>query len=189
MATLRKREDWLTLLDALERGDRVALARVTRLIMGYLARFRAHEFQDSWDDICQNVLTALIRSRRRGALRDPGAFVSYVGTITRNELVNWIRRDRRPRAAGALEGLEAQLERGVSVPEPGRDEDPDLRVDLARALGSLEEKNLQVVTAIYLNGQTYEQAAKTLGMPLGSLKRHQTQGLRELRQLMGMDPR
>ena len=66
-------------------------------------------------------------------------------------------------------------------------EDPDLLVDLERALASLPEKQRLVVDAVYLQGATYEDAARSLGMPLGTLKRMQTAGLRELRRVMEAD--
>jgi RNA polymerase sigma-70 factor (ECF subfamily) len=182
-----QRDDWLALLEALERGDRVALVRVTQLITNYLVRFRAYGFRDSWDDVTQNVLIALIRSRQRGALLEPGAFVSYAGTITRNELATWIRKNKRHDGSHQLEDLQGELERGLGAPEQRRDKRPDLRNDLARALDGLQEKDRQVLSAIYLERQTYEQASKSLGMPLGTLKRRQTQGLREVRQRMGVD--
>ena len=40
--------------------------------------------------------------------------------------------------------------------------------------------------AIYLEGHSYQDAADRLEMPLGTLKRLQTEGLRELREKMGI---
>ena len=86
--------DWLAAVAAVERGDRVALVKITNVITGYLAGYRAYEHRDSWDDLCQEVLIAVIRGVRKGAIRNPAAFVSYVGSITRNKLMDWIDQSR-----------------------------------------------------------------------------------------------
>jgi len=180
-------EDWLALLERLEKGDRMALARLTSLVTGYLARFHAYQHRDSWDDVCQEVLIKLVRAARRGAIRDPRAFVGYVGTVTRRTLIDWLRKNARlgiTDAAGKPERAEAELERLEA--DVGSRKSPDLLVDLDRAVAELPEAQLRAVSAIYLEGRSYEEAAERLGMPLGTLKRHQTQGLRAMRERMGL---
>jgi RNA polymerase sigma-70 factor (ECF subfamily) len=180
-------EDWLALLERLEKGDRVALVRLSSLVTGYLARFHAYEHRDSWDDVCQEVLIKLVRAARQGAIRDPRAFVSYVGTVTRSTLIDWLRKNARLGIADAArnpEQAERELERLEA--DVGSHKSPDLLVDLDRAVSELPEAERRTVDAIYLEGRSYEEAAERLGMPLGTLKRHQTQGLRALRERMGL---
>ncbi len=167
-------EDWLAVLGALEKGDRVAVARVTAVITGFLARYGAYDVRDSWDDLCQEVLISLIRSARRGALREPSAFISYTGTITRNALIDHVRHETQPESRVLKERLQ----------EEGQRPPPDLLLDLQRAREGLPERLRRVVETIYLEGHNYETAAKLLDVPLGTLKRLQTQGLRELRDKM-----
>ena len=167
-------EDWLAVLDALEKGDRVAVARVTAVITGFLARYGAYDVRDSWDDLCQEVLISLIRSARRGVLREPSAFISYTGTITRNVLIDHVRRETRPESRELRERLQEAGERRL----------PDVLLDLHRAREGLPERLRRVVETIYLEGHSYATAAKLLGVPLGTLKRLQTQGLRALRERM-----
>jgi RNA polymerase sigma factor (sigma-70 family) len=181
------REDWISVLDALQKGDRVALVKVTGLITGFLARYRAYDLRDSWDDLCQEVLAVLIRSARRGAIRDPRAFVSYTGTVTRNELNDWIRQRKKPGSADLLGDPEAAIAAGEGGEAAPRHRDPDLLVDLSRALESLPEKQRHVMEAVYFQGMSYEEAARHLGMPFGTLKRLQTQALKELRKKMGFE--
>jgi RNA polymerase sigma factor (sigma-70 family) len=178
-------EDWLAALDALQRGDRVALVKVTRVITGYLARFGAYDLRDSWDDLCQEVLMALIASVRKGALREPRAFVSYAGTITRNKLADWLQRNR-PTATPVPEGV-----RDTANPDPptAGPADPDIRIDLQRALTMLPDRQRQVMETVYFQGRTYEEASQQLGIPLGTLKRLLTDGLAELRDRIGATPR
>lgn len=180
-------EDWLGLLRRVREGDRVALVRVTAVVTGYLARMGAYELRDSWDDVCQEVLLKLLRAESEGAIRDPRAFVAYTGTVTRRALVDWVRKNQKGAAPDPLvddDGREPRLERVAS--ELAAAPDPDLRLDLQRALDALPESPRRVLSAIYLEGRSYEEAAQGLEMPLGSLKRHQTQGLKLLRERMGV---
>ena len=179
-------EDWLAVLARLEKGDQVALIKVTNVITGFLARFRAYEYRDSWDDLCQEVLVALVRSARKGAIRDPRAFISYTGSITRNKLTDWIHQKQKP----GNPDLEGDPELAGAILDPaeggGGSASPDVLLDLSRALEALPEKVRHVMDAVYLRGMGYEEAAKHLGMPFGTLKRMQTQGLKQLREKMGI---
>lgn len=68
--------DWGDTLEALARGDLAAFDRVTNLVTSYLARIGAYAVRDSWDDLVQEVLMALLRSPPRSA--EPGAIVRHV---------------------------------------------------------------------------------------------------------------
>lgn len=175
-------ENWLDVLKALLEGDRVALVKVSSVVTGYLARYRAYEIRDSWDDLVQEVLVALIKSGREGRLRDARAFVSYVGMITRNKLLDWHARQAkpgRPDAEGDPDGA-----RGILDGARRDERDPNLLIDLERCLGALGERQRRVVEAVYVQGYSYDEAADLLQMPLGSLKREQTGGLKALRECM-----
>jgi len=173
--------EWERVLEELGRGDRVAFARVTRLIMSLLARLRLHDLQAHWDDIAQEVMVQILKSVEAGTIRDTSLFVSFCATITRRESFVWLRRHREQRERSARISPEEK------ACVPNRTDDPDLRVQMARALDGLSEKSRQVMEMIYLRGHTYEEAALELGMPLGTLKRTQTQALRELRAKLGID--
>jgi RNA polymerase sigma-70 factor (ECF subfamily) len=176
----RANEDWLAVLQALLAGDRVALVKVSGVVTGFLARYRAYEQRESWDDLVQEVLIALIRSGRDGRIRDARAFVAYVGMITRNKLYDW----RSNHAKPGRPGIEGAVEASDFEAPANRSEDPGLRVDLERCLGKLPDRQRSVVEAVYIQGQSYEEAALSLGRPLGSLKRDQTVGLQALRDCM-----
>ena len=176
-------EDWEAVLTAVQAGDRVALVKLTNLVTGFLARYRAFEVRESWDDLIQEVLVALVRSAQRGALRDGRAFVSYVGSITRNKLAD--HRDRMRRPGGP--DLEGDPETAHALAELGEGRHTDVYVELQRGLDRLSEKLRQVVGAVYMRGLSYEEAARELGIPLGTLKRLQVRALRELRGSMGVE--
>ena len=177
-------EDWGAVLRSLEQGDRVAVVKVTGVITAFLAHYRAYDLRDSWDDLCQEVLISLIRSQRSGAIRDPAAFLRYTGTITRNALTDWVEAKRKP-GNPDLKGNPDALQGGPQQTQRGG-VDSDTLLDLRRALGGLPEKERKVMEAVYLQGMSYQDAAVHLEMPLGTLKRMQTQGLKDLRKIMGV---
>jgi len=179
--------DWRPVLEGLEKDDPMAVLEVTDLVSGFLARFGAYEIRPAWSDIIQEGLIALVKAAQRGAIREPRAFVSYVGTTTRNHLANWLRKNRRVNANElkiAPELAEQLTAEPIAAP---RAEDPELRVDMDRALAKLSEAERRAIDAIYFQGRTYEEAASLLSLSLGTLKNLQVRGLRELRRHMGVN--
>ena len=89
------KEDWIAVLDQLLAGDRLAFAKINRLISGFLVQLRAFDFRDEWDDLRQEVVMSLVANARAGRLRDPEAFLGYVRIITRNKVVDRLKGARR----------------------------------------------------------------------------------------------
>lgn len=176
--------NWLDVMEMLQKGDRVALLKVTRVITGYLTRYRAYEIQDSWDDLCQEVLIALINSVQRDQIQHENAFISYLGTITRNKLSDWISKHRRAGSDSFLGDQETALAILDKLSADDSHQQKDDLLDLRNALETLPEREKNVITHIYIQGHSYEEAASLLAMPLGTLKRLQTQGLKLLRDKM-----
>lgn len=183
-----KHEDWLAHLEALSRGDQVAFVKISGVITGFLKRYGAYDLEQEWDDLIQDVMLGLVRAAQRGSIRAPAAFVNYAGSITRNKLADWLERAKRPGRPG-FSGEAQDLEDCVNQVDRGEREDTDLLLDLQRAVSDLPEKPRRVLEAVYINGHSYAEASKQLGLPLGTLKRHQTEGLRLLRSHMGIQPR
>ena len=175
-------EDWLAVMEALRNGDRVALAKVSRLITGCLVRYRGRALaDDACDDIRQEALLALSQSVQQGSLRDPRAFVAYAGAMVRNMLLVRVRSEKR-RVALAHRVREIRAAAG----SPPCEHEQSLRIDLERALDKLPERQRLVVEALYVRGLRYAEAAQELGMPLGTLKGLQVQGLVGLRRALGV---
>lgn len=180
-------EDWFQVMAQLQQGDRLALLKVTRVITGYLARYRAYDIRDSWDDLCQDVLMALIKSVQEQRIDHANAFIGYLGMITRNKLVDWINHSRR---AGSDQFLGDQDTALAILDRIGQDDGHARRddlIDLQNALHGMPEREKQVVSCIYIEGLSYEEAAARLQIPLGTLKRLQTAGLKILRRRMRVD--
>ena len=184
--------EWFTLVARLEAGDLEAFRRVTGVVHGFLARYGAYRLRDSWEDIAQEAVIALLRAIRRGQLHDPRAFVSYLGAITRNKLADWVRLEER---SGALSPKPEPRSDGGEVRgfidrprHDSRTQDLDVLLDLRAALATLPGRQQRVLDAVYLQGHTYGDAATGLDLPLGTLKRMQTQGLRNLRTTLTLAP-
>ena len=74
----RGQTDWGATLEALLEGDALALARLTRLINGFLGRWNAYDFRSDWDDLVQEVVVAGAIALRDGKIRDRRAVVGYL---------------------------------------------------------------------------------------------------------------
>ncbi len=127
------------------------------------------------------MLIALIRSARKGSIRDPRAFINYVGTTTRRKLIDHIDKSERPGAPDKLGDLSAAETSDAALPRPPELQ-ADVLLDLKTSLEGLDPPQRRVIEAVYLHGHRYEDAAKLLDLPLGTLKRLQTQGLKSLRE-------
>ena len=173
--------DWMAILRGVREGDGEALARLTALVVSLLQRQGAYRIRESWADICQDVLMGLIDRVERGQLRSPHAFVSYAALITRNKVADFVQRCARVTSGGrrderhAAVPIEACLD--LAVDQLG----PDLLLEIDTRLRRLPDRTRAVLEAVYIQGKTYEEAARDLRIPLGTLKREQTQGLRWLR--------
>ena len=115
----------------------------------------------------------LLGLHQDGSIREPDAFIGLTDTITRNCFLDVIKKENR----------QADLPSRLEPDDPPSD--PDVLVDLWHALQDLPRELREVVEAIYLQGRSYEEAAKLLGIPEGTLRRRRTQGIRVLREKMG----
>ena len=168
--------DWIEVLARVEAGSRAALAQLTRLITSLLRRQGAQDLHEHWPDVCNDVLIALVRTMRRNGLRDPQAFVGYVAVVVRRKLEPYIK-------SKVLARRSSELDPETAAPAP-RAEDPQLLLDLEVGLGSLTLKQRRVIETIYFQGFTAVEAASVLRIPLGTVKRMQTEGLRGIREAM-----
>jgi RNA polymerase sigma factor (sigma-70 family) len=174
--------DWEDLLAGVTRGDAAALHRVTALITGYLARSGAFDLRDSWADIIQEVLSALIHVARRGGLRDPAALVGYALAVTRSKVNDWLAKTLRERKLrGDLESDRDSADEGLGLPV----QSTELWIDVFRGLSKLPTRERRALEEIYLRGLSYEQAAEALGLSLRQIKRLQHRGLATLRAVLG----
>ncbi len=175
-------EEWLAVFRALLEGDRIAFAKWNRLVTGFLVSFRAYDFEDEWDDLRQDVLSSVAENLRAGRLRDPQALVGYARIIARNKFIDRLKRRLRCAERETLP-WEEEISTAALVPgsvELARED----RQDLRRALAGLAERERLLIERVYLAGETYEEASRATGVPLGTLKRRLREGLALLREAL-----
>lgn len=172
------REDWAAVVDRLLEGDEVACLKLSRLITGFLASWRAYDFREEWQDLVQEVLIAVIRGAREGRIRNRDAVVGYVRTIAHHKLMDRLKKHLGRKEDETLEWQEA-TERGEELPSQAAVD--DLVVGMRLSLEKLPERKRQIVYGVYGEGKTYEQVAEETGTPLGTVKRYLREGLAELR--------
>lgn len=173
------REDWAAILDRLLEGDELACLKLSRLVTGFLAGWRAYDFRDDWQDLVQEVLMAVIVGAQQGRIRDRRAVVGYVRRIAHNKYMDRLKRHLGQREDQTLEWEEVTERGDTELPSrPARD---DLVVGVRLSLERLPEAKARVVYGVYGEGKTYEQVAEETSIPLGTVKRYLREGLAALR--------
>jgi len=128
------------------------------------------------DDLVQDCL---LRALAKQHLWQPGTDLrAWLFTILHNQHVNDVRREVRNGVAVPVE----------DVPVAAADDTAaalQLR-DLEGAITSLPEEQRQVILLVGLEDLRYEEAAKILGIPLGTVRSRLSRGRHTLRTLMDM---
>lgn len=170
--------DWLVVIQRVVDGDRLALVQASRLVSSFLARWNAFDFFDEWEDVVQESICAAALALREGRLREPQAVVGFLRTTARFKYVDRLRIHLGPGKDGKLP-WEAIIASGEHALEQRLG--AEAREDLRRALARVPDKKREAVTAVYVGGLTYEEAARATGIPLGTFKRYLRDGLAQLR--------
>jgi RNA polymerase sigma-70 factor (ECF subfamily) len=127
------------------------------------------------EDLVQDTLE---RAWRRFPLWRRGSDLrAWLFTIMHNVYVNQLRADQS-RQNLAADGAEVK-----SPVAPPRDDQLDLR-DLNRALRTLPAEQREVILLIGLEQMSYDEAAKILAVPIGTVMSRLSRGRDQLRMLM-----
>ena len=99
-----------------------------------------------------------------------GASLStWIYTITRNTCLTELKkRVTRPTVSLHEPEIEAAADRIPSLQSAGPE--PGAEMDVATLLAELPEKYRQVITLFYLEQKAYDEIARMLGLPLGTVK-------------------
>src|SRR5262249_293192 len=117
---------------------------------------------DRADDLVQDTL---VRAISKSHLWQDGTNLrAWLFTIMHNQHVNPVRRALREEATVSVDQVSSNLA-ATSDPTASR----QLR-ELERALGQLPEGQRQVVLLVGLEGMTYDEAAKILRVPIGTVR-------------------
>lgn len=130
------------------------------------------------DDLVQSCL---VRAIAKQHLWQEGTDLrAWLFTILHNQHVNNVRGSAREGTAVPVEDVAAALPVHSNALESLQ-----LR-DLDRAIGRLPEEQRQVILLVGLEGMRYEEVAKVLGIPIGTVRSRLSRARDTLRVLMGM---
>ncbi|MGH7032076.1 MAG: sigma-70 family RNA polymerase sigma factor [Stellaceae bacterium] len=131
------------------------------------------------DDLVQSCL---VRAVAKEHLWQPGTDLrAWLFTILHNQHVNDIRRSVR-------EGVSVPVEDMAPVLTSASNAAASLQLrDLERAMARLPEEQRQVILLVGLEGMRYEEVAKILGIPIGTVRSRLSRGREMLRELMDMN--
>ncbi len=127
---------------------------------------------DLVEDVVQEVFVAVWR--RAASFRpDRGDPAGWLYTITRNKLVDHWRRQGETAELGEVDaGSLAEVEGS------------DLRMTMRQALAHVAPDQRRAIEMAYFGGLTYEETARRLDLPVGTLKSRIHSGLKALRTLL-----
>ncbi|MDX2148586.1 MAG: sigma-70 family RNA polymerase sigma factor [Planctomycetota bacterium] len=172
-----------TLLQRIAAGDKVAVRECIDRYGGLiwsLARRLAASDSDA-EDTVQEIFVELWRHAGRF---DPNVAseTAFIAMIARRRLID--RRRKRDRQIDRQPLGEMDVG-GVRPPE-GRAEVGEEAVRAAGALRQLSADQQRVLTLSIYQGLSHEKIARTIDMPLGTVKTHARRGLIRIRELLGV---
>ena len=177
-------EDAALILAVLERDDRRAFAELVRRhqsrVRAVLLRLTRGD-AGAADDLAQETFVLAWRNLRR--FRFEARFSTWLYRIAFNA---WQSEARKKR-----EVLLESIDEAATIDEDAVHELPDIvaRVDLDRAMAALSDGERAAIAACYYADLTHEEAAKALGIPVGTVKTHVLRGKAKLKaRLAGKDP-
>jgi RNA polymerase sigma factor (sigma-70 family) len=150
-------DDELGLARRAAAGDAAAFAALVRTHEAAVRRFLARLTRgDGADDLAQEVFLKAWRSA--DAFRGEGSYRAWLMRIA------WTLFLSAQRAKGRRDAREQ------AAPEPGRHDDRDTAIDLQRALVGLGERERAASLLCFGEGCSHGEAARIMGIPLGTLK-------------------
>jgi RNA polymerase sigma-70 factor, ECF subfamily len=131
------------------------------------------------DDLVQDTL---VRGLAKAHLWQPGTDIrAWLFTIMHNQYVNNVRRAQRE---GAIVDVDQVASTLVATADPTVSRQLS---ELDRALGQLSKGQREVVLLVGLEGMSYDEAAKILRVPIGTIRSRLGRAREALRLLMGID--
>jgi RNA polymerase sigma factor (sigma-70 family) len=155
--------------------------RVRASIAAELPRLRRHAYSLLYsradaEDLVQDCLeTALAKS---ASLKDPERLRAWLFAILNNLFVTRLRSRARRGPALPIEDFADSL--AASVPAADR----DTARDLAKAMGKLSAEHRQVLLLINVEGQSYQEAADALEVPIGTVMSRLARARQRLRDFL-----
>jgi len=132
------------------------------------------------DDLVQDCL---VRAVAKQHLWQPGTNLrAWLFTIMHNQHVNYVRR-------AVKDGDHVGVDEIGPLPVEGNAEPTLALRDLRAAMEKLSIEQRQAILLVGLEGLNYEQAARILNVPIGTIRSRLSRGREELRRLMDITER
>ncbi len=168
------------LMDAIQHGDRAALAELYRRLapLAYRTALSICHERECAQDAVQDGFVAIWSSR---ATYSParGSVLTWATTIVRHRAIYLARRRSR---AGAVDRLPARIaQQPASDDVPGEFAARSEAREIAALIASLPPGQREVIRLGFFDGLTHEQIARRLALPPGTVKGRMRLGLRKLR--------
>ncbi len=128
------------------------------------------------DDVLQIVFVRIVRKRRR--LAQARCLDAYMYRIARNEAFRWIRRHKRDKVA-------TEVDDPWLTGSESRDDSEDWTEPLQAALGRLPQSQREVIVMKIYRQKTFQDIARFLGLPQGTVTSRYRYGMEKLRTLLG----
>jgi RNA polymerase sigma factor (sigma-70 family) len=140
---------------------------------GCLRRLGAYDLGDEWQDLCQEVVWALVRAVREGRAPADHAVSAYIGSIVHNQFVTWLRK-RGARPTESVETDECGADRLSIAWHAGSSSDAGRTIDqiaARRALSRLPHDWQSLLVAHYVEGCTIDALVSVNGTSRATLNR------------------
>jgi RNA polymerase sigma-70 factor (ECF subfamily) len=166
------------LLDAVARGDRIALSalydRTSAKLFGICLRLLGSESEA--EDVLQEAYVSVWRNAARF---DPAKAspVTWMAVVARNKAIDRLRRRTLP-----IEAIDAAADVADDSPTAfDLVQQSQETARLSSCLDELDEKPRAMIRAAFLDGASYPELAEREGVPLGTMKSWVRRGLLSLR--------
>jgi RNA polymerase sigma-70 factor (ECF subfamily) len=131
------------------------------------------------DDLVQDTLVRALMKQDRW---EPGTNLrAWLFTLMHNQYVNNVRRANREAGAIDIDDVSSSL---VATTDPTASRQ---LYELERALGQLADEQREVILLVGLEGFSYEDAAKVLAVPVGTVRSRLSRGRESLRRQFGIE--
>lgn len=167
------------LLVAVAQGDRQAFEAVYQLAAGRLFAICLHVLRDRGDaeEVLQDVFISVWHKAAQFD-RSRAAAMTWLSMMARNRAIDRLRASP-PRA---LEDADVAEELPDAAPQPAvAAEQASDRQRLQHCLDALEPRRRALIRLAFLDGASYDELARRIGSPLGSVKSWIRRGLGQLR--------
>lgn len=145
------------------------------MVTGCLRRLGAYDLGDERQDLCQEVVWALVRAVREGRAPADHAVSSYIGSIVHNQFVTWLRkRGVRATETDAMTDSadeRPEVARGMQAAATANHAATEERIAARRALGRLPREWQSLLVAHYVEGCTIDALVSVNGTSRATLNR------------------